>query len=109
MTPVRLAVIVVGAMGGRHAELIRAHPQCQLVGVCDTDPSQAAIGEQLKVPFYQDPEEMLERARMRSADGDLNLVGEVEERIDTGPDEARALLTEALGPDALRRRLQERP
>jgi len=53
--------------------------------------------------------EMLERARMRSADGDLNLVGEVEERIDTGPDEARALLTEALGPDALRRRLQERP
>jgi len=53
--------------------------------------------------------EMLERARMRSADGDLSLVAQVEELLDAGPDEARAMLVEELGPDVLRRRLQERP
>jgi tetratricopeptide (TPR) repeat protein len=53
--------------------------------------------------------EMLERGRMRALEGDLELVTQVEDRLDAGPEEARALLMEALGPDALRERLQERP
>jgi predicted Zn-dependent protease len=53
--------------------------------------------------------EMLERARMRAGEADLALVSQVEERLDDGPDEARALLVEDLGPDELRQRLKERP
>jgi tetratricopeptide (TPR) repeat protein len=53
--------------------------------------------------------EMLERARMRAVEGDLALVTQVEDRLDAGPEEARALLLEELAPEALRERLQERP
>lgn len=53
--------------------------------------------------------EMLERARMRALEGDQALVSGVEDRLEGGADEARALLMDALGPDALRERLQERP
>lgn len=53
--------------------------------------------------------EMLERARLRSAEGDLAFVAAVEDRLDAGPEAARALLHEDLGPDLLRSRLQERP
>ena len=59
----KLSVIGVGLIGSRHAELIRSDPQCQLVGVCDTDPGKKAIGRQLDVPFYPNAEELLERAR----------------------------------------------
>lgn len=53
--------------------------------------------------------EMLERARLRAGVEDLALVTAVEDRIDLGPESARTLLREDLGPDLLRRRLQERP
>lgn len=53
--------------------------------------------------------EMLERARFRSVEGDLDLVTQVEERLDAGPDEAKTMLMDTLVPDALRRRLLERP
>jgi len=53
--------------------------------------------------------EMLERARMRAGEADLALVAQVEDRLDDGPDDARALLVDALGPDELRQRLKERP
>jgi predicted Zn-dependent protease len=53
--------------------------------------------------------EMVERARMRAAEGDLALVASVEEHVDSGPEAAEALLKEDLAPDSLRARLQERP
>jgi tetratricopeptide (TPR) repeat protein len=53
--------------------------------------------------------EMLERARLRALEGDLALVTQVEDRLDEGPDEARAMLMDTMVPDSLRRRLQERP
>jgi Flp pilus assembly protein TadD len=52
---------------------------------------------------------MLERARIRAADEDSELLLDVEERVDLGPDAARALLMEELAPDMLRRRAQVRP
>jgi predicted dehydrogenase len=67
MTPVNLSVIGVGLIGSRHAELIRSHPRCQLVGICDTDPGKEAIAAQLEVPFYQDAEKMLKRVRPEGA------------------------------------------
>lgn len=53
--------------------------------------------------------EMLERARMQAVDVDLELVTNVEERIEAGPEAAAAELREDLLPDLLRSRLQERP
>jgi tetratricopeptide (TPR) repeat protein len=53
--------------------------------------------------------EMLERARLGAMADDLAFVMSVEERIDSGPEAAQALLHEDFGPDLLRSRLQERP
>ncbi len=53
--------------------------------------------------------EMVERARMLAAEGDLALVADVEERIDAGGESVTSALREDFGPDLLRGRLQERP
>lgn len=53
--------------------------------------------------------EMLERARMNAAEADLVLVTNVEDRLDLGHEEARALLMEDLAPNMLRLRMSERP
>jgi tetratricopeptide (TPR) repeat protein len=53
--------------------------------------------------------EMLERARMRAVEGDIALVSAVEDRLESGPEAARTMLTEDLAPGMLRLRLQQRP
>jgi tetratricopeptide (TPR) repeat protein len=53
--------------------------------------------------------EMLERARIRSAEGDTAVVAAVEDRIDSGHESAATLLFDDLAPDLLRSRLSERP
>ena len=53
--------------------------------------------------------EMLDRARLQSADVDVRLVSNIEERLEAGPESAEAALDEDIVPDLLRSRLQERP
>jgi len=53
--------------------------------------------------------EMLERARIRSAEGDAAFLAAVEERIDSGHEAAATLLFDDIAPDLLRSRLSERP
>lgn len=53
--------------------------------------------------------EMLERARIRAAEGDLALVTDVEDRLDAGHEAAESMLYEDMAPDVLRSRLAERP
>lgn len=53
--------------------------------------------------------EMVERARILAAEGDLALVADVEDRIDAGAESAASELREDFAPDMLRGRLQERP
>ena len=53
--------------------------------------------------------EMLERARLRSVDGDIGLVSAVEDRLEAGHEAAASMLNEDLAPDMLRTRLRERP
>lgn len=53
--------------------------------------------------------EMLERARMRSAEGDLMLVAVVEDLLDGGHEAAEEMLRDDFGPNLLRTRLSERP
>ncbi|NNF12401.1 MAG: hypothetical protein HKN72_04225 [Gemmatimonadetes bacterium] len=57
----------------------------------------------------EDAWEMLERARMNAVETDLVLVTNVEDRLDMGHAESRALLMEDLAPNMLRLRLSERP
>ena len=58
-TPVGLAVSGLGWIGRKHAELIRTHRDCRLLGLCDVDSSRRPVAEQLDVPFYQNIEELL--------------------------------------------------
>jgi len=53
--------------------------------------------------------EMLERARIRGAEEDAGLIGEVEERLDEGHEVAREFLVRELAPGILRDRLMVRP
>ena len=53
--------------------------------------------------------EMVERGRVRAAEGDVVLLQNVEERLDDGADAARRFLMQAVAPDSLRSRLAERP
>ena len=52
--------------------------------------------------------EMLERARLNASENDLELVTEVEDRLDSA-EASWQILSEYLGPELLRTRLQERP
>ncbi|RLT44435.1 MAG: gfo/Idh/MocA family oxidoreductase [Chloroflexi bacterium] len=63
MQPVRLAVVGVGLIGVRHAELMRSHEGCALVGLCDVDPSRRAVADSFGVPFYSSVAELIERER----------------------------------------------
>ena len=53
--------------------------------------------------------EMLECARMRALEGDLELVDSVEEHVHAGAEAAAGLLKDDVQPEALRARLKERP
>lgn len=53
--------------------------------------------------------EMVERARMRSAEPDLALLQRVEDRVDAEPGAARRFLVNQVAPGVLRARVAERP
>lgn len=62
-SPLRAAVIGVGYLGRFHAQKYAALEDCELVGVVDTDPERlAAVCEELAVPGFADPGEILDRA-----------------------------------------------
>ena len=65
--PVRLAVIGVGLIGAKHAQLVRAHAMCSLVGICDVDPGRKAVADALGAPFYGSAEELIEREQPSGA------------------------------------------
>jgi predicted dehydrogenase len=65
--PLRLAVIGAGVIGSRHAELIQAHEDCVLVGICDTDPRLPARADALGVPFYRSTQALIAKERPSGA------------------------------------------
>lgn len=59
-TKLRAAVIGVGYLGNFHAQKYRAHPQVDLVGVCDHAPAQAdKIAAELGTRSFHRPEDLL--------------------------------------------------
>src|SRR5437763_14181327 len=57
----RVCVIGMGPIGNLHADIYRADPLADLVGVCDCDAGRAeAAGERLRVPWFASAQGMLE-------------------------------------------------
>ena len=59
--PIRFAIFGFGFIGRRHAEIIKGHPECTLVGVCDINPEKQEDAEAYGAPFYTSADELLEQ------------------------------------------------
>ncbi|MCB0791984.1 MAG: Gfo/Idh/MocA family oxidoreductase [Flavobacteriales bacterium] len=62
MTPeqkVKFAVVGCGHIGRRHAEMVRRHPEAELVAICDVRPRERLDPDLPDVPFFADLQEML--------------------------------------------------
>lgn len=55
----RVAVIGIGHLGKEHARIYSALSNCQLVALCDTDPSKKERADALGVPFFTDPKALI--------------------------------------------------
>lgn len=60
MKKVKFAIIGFGYIGRRHAEIIKGHPDCELVAICDVLAEKAAAADSYGVPGYPSAEAMLE-------------------------------------------------
>ena len=61
---VRLALVGLGKMGLSHLSIVRAHPEVDLVGVCDTSKFMLELlGKNAGLETFNDLETMIERAR----------------------------------------------
>lgn len=60
-TKIKFAVIGQGHIGKRHAEMVRRNPECELVAVCDVLPKEQLNLAEIKEPFYNTVEELLEK------------------------------------------------
>ncbi len=58
MNMVKFAIIGFGYIGRRHAEIIKGHPSCELVAVCDPK-SELSVHVPEGIPFFAGPEQML--------------------------------------------------
>jgi predicted dehydrogenase len=56
---IRFAVVGCGHIGKRHADMIRRHPECELVALCDNRPKGDLGIEGLDARFYNDIDAML--------------------------------------------------
>ncbi|MFO8068083.1 MAG: Gfo/Idh/MocA family oxidoreductase [Bacteroidales bacterium] len=60
---IRFAVVGCGHIGKRHAEMIFANPQAELVALCDIKPHKELGIDKYKVPFYQSIEDLLKKEK----------------------------------------------
>lgn len=66
-TPLPIALIGAGQIGRAHAEhALRGH-DVRVAAVCDPGPAAAALGAQLGVPHFADPQALLDRVPVRAA------------------------------------------
>lgn len=55
----KVGVVGIGHLGKEHARLYRELPEAQLVGVSDVDPGKKERADALRVPFFQNPRDLL--------------------------------------------------
>ena len=58
-SPIKFAIVGCGHIGKRHAEMVKRHPEAELVAVCDPRPSSETGSDQFGVPVFPDMEAML--------------------------------------------------
>src|SRR5689334_4970403 len=56
---IHFAVVGCGHIGKRHAEMVKRHPEAELVAVCDVRPSSETGADQFNVPVFTDMDAML--------------------------------------------------
>lgn len=56
---IKFAVVGSGHIGKRHAEMIRRHPEAQLVAMCDIKPKEEIGLAELEVPFFLSIDDLL--------------------------------------------------
>ncbi|HPJ53581.1 MAG: Gfo/Idh/MocA family oxidoreductase [Flavobacteriales bacterium] len=56
---VKFAVVGCGHIGKRHAEMVRRHPEAELVALCDVRTQEETGTEGYEVPYFNDLEQML--------------------------------------------------
>jgi UDP-N-acetyl-2-amino-2-deoxyglucuronate dehydrogenase len=57
--PIKFGIVGCGHIGKRHAEMVKRHPEAELVGVCDPRPNSETGADQFGVPVFPDMEAML--------------------------------------------------
>ena len=60
---VKFAVVGCGHIGKRHAEMVRRHPEAELVALCDVRTQEETGTEGYEVPYFNDLEQMLTEVR----------------------------------------------
>ena len=58
--PIRIAIIGLGMMGKIHVEKASKIDDCEIVAICDIDPSTRSFSEKLGIKIYHDHIKMLE-------------------------------------------------
>ncbi len=58
-SPIEFGVVGCGHIGKRHAEMVKRHPEAELVAVCDPLPASETKADQFGVPVFADLETML--------------------------------------------------
>ncbi len=68
MTPLRVAVVGVGAIGSLHARIYAEHPLAEPAGIVDADPETArAAAEPLGVPWFTEVSDLLDSCDFAAA------------------------------------------
>ena len=57
--PIKFAIVGCGHIGKRHAEMVKRHPEAELLAMCDTRPSGETGADQFGVPVFTELEAML--------------------------------------------------
>lgn len=64
MRKISFAIIGYGHIGQRHAAAITAHPECELIAVCDANRELAQIlSKQGDIPFFESPEALFQAGK----------------------------------------------
>ncbi len=60
---IKFAVVAMGHIGKRHAEMIKRNPDAELIGVCDIKTAEDCNFNDANIPFYQSLEGLLENTK----------------------------------------------
>jgi predicted dehydrogenase len=58
-SPIKFGIVGCGHIGKRHAEMVKRHPEAELVAICDPRPSSETGADKFGVPVFADMETML--------------------------------------------------